>query len=207
MTRNRLLAGAIAGVLGGGVSGLLAAPATGWPVHLPVSGVLGLLFGLWFGVRVRTAGSALMWGQAYGMLWWLLGPLTLVPLVAGRGLQWTVPAIQQSFPHLLALMVGFGAVLGLAMYGLGRLLPFIPAADPPPTEPRAPELVPPLVQALVVGGVGGLLGAWVFLWGIETAGFFPLVAGMVGMRSPAAGGLVHYFIGLVIAMTLVAGPT
>ena len=53
MTRNRLLAGAIAGVLGGGVSGLLAAPATGWPVHLPVSGVLGLLFGLWFGVRVE----------------------------------------------------------------------------------------------------------------------------------------------------------
>ncbi len=201
MTRNRLLAGTIAGVLGGGVSGLLAAPATGWPVHLPMSGVLGLLFGLWFGVRVRTAGSALMWGQAYGILWWLLGPLTLVPLVAGRGLQWTVPALQDSFPHLLAHMIGFGAVLGLAMYGLGRLLPFIPAADPPPTEPRAPELVPPLVQALVVGGVGGLLGAWVFLWGIETAGFFPLVAGMVGMRSPAAGGLLHYFIGLVIAMT------
>ena len=113
--------------------------------------------------------------------------------MAGRGLQWTVPALQDSFPHLLAHMIGFGAVLCLAMYGLGRLLPFIPAADPPPTEPRAPELVPPLVQALVVGGVGGLLGAWVFLWGIETAGFFPLVAGMVGMRSPAAGGLGALF--------------
>lgn len=201
MTRNRLLAGAIAGVLGGCVSGLLAAPATGWPVHLPMSGVLGLLFGLGFGARVRTAGSGLMWGQAYGILWWLLGPLTLVPLVDGRGLQWTVPAIQSSFPHLLAHMVGFGAVLGLAMYGLGRLLPFISDAAKSPAEPSVPELVPPLVQALVVGGVGGLLGAWVFLWGIETAGFFSVVAGMVGMGSPAAGGLLHYLIGLVIAMT------
>ena len=202
MTRNRLLAGAIAGVLGGSVSGLLAAPATGWSVHVLMSGVLGLLFGLGFGLRVRTAGSALMWGQAYGILWWLVGPLTLLPLVDGRGLQWTVPAIQGSFPQLLAHMVGFGAVLGLTMYGVGRLLPFIPAAaNPSPTEPRVPELVPPLVQALVVGGVGGLLGAWVFLWGIETAGFFPLVAGMVGMRSPTAGGLLHYLIGLVIAMT------
>ena len=137
MTRNRVLAGVIAGVTGGMVAGLLATPPQGWLFHLLVSGVLGLLFGLWFGVRVRTAGSALMWGQAYGMLWWLLGPLTLVPLVAGRGLQWTVPALQESFPHLLALMVGFGAVLGLAMYGLGRLLPFIPAADPPPTAASA----------------------------------------------------------------------
>ena len=201
MTRNRLLAGTIAGVLGGSVSGLLAAPATGWPVHVLMSGVLGLLFGLGFGVRARTAGSALMWGQAFGILWWLAGPLTLLPLVEGRGLQWTVPAIQDGFPQLPALMVGFGAVLGLAMHGLGRLLPFVPAANQAPTEPRVPELVPPLVQALVVGGVGGLLGAWVFLWGIETAGFFPLVAGMVGMRSAAAGGLLHYLIGLVIAMT------
>ena len=201
MTRNRLLAGAIAGVLGGSVSGLLAVPATPWPVHLPMSGVLGVLFGLGFGVRVRTAGSGLMWGQAYGILWWLAGTLTLLPLVDGRGLQWTVPAIQGSFPHLLAHMVGFGAVLGLAMHGLGRLFPFVTAACKPPAEPRVPELVPPLVQALVVGGVGGLLGAWVFLWGIETAGFFPVVAGMVGMGSPTAGGLLHYLIGLVIAMT------
>ena len=201
MTRNRLLAGAIAGVLGGSVSGLLAVPATPWPVHLPMSGALGVLFGLGFGVRARTAGSALMWGQAFGLLWWLVGPLTLLPLVEGRGLQWTVTAIQDGFPQLPALMVGFGAVLGLAMHGLGRLLPFVPAANQAPTEPRVPELVPPLVQALVVGGVGGLLGAWVFLWGIETAGFFPVVAGMVGMRSPAAGGLLHVLIGLVIAMT------
>ena len=202
MTRNRLLAGAIAGVLGGLGSGLSVAPATPWSIHLLMSGVLGLFFGLGFGLRVRTAGSALMWGQAYGILWWLVGPLTLLPLVDGRGLQWTVPAIQGSFPQLLAHMVGFGAVLGLTMYGVGRLLPFIPAAaNPSPTEPRVPELVPPLVQALVVGAVGGLLGAWVFLWGIETAGFFPLVAGMVGMRSPTAGGLLHYLIGLVIAMT------
>ncbi len=200
MTRNRLLAGTIAGVLGGSVSGLLATPAIGWPIHVLMSGVLGLLFGLGFGVRVQTAGSGLMWGQAYGILWWLAGPLTLLPLVDGRGLQWTVQAIQGSFPHLLAHMVGFGAVLGLAMHGLGRLLPFIPDARSP-AEPGAPELVPPLVQALVVGGVGGLLGAWVFLWGIETAGFFPVVAGMVGTGSPTAGGLLHFLIGLVIAMT------
>ncbi len=202
MTRNRVLAGVIAGVIGGVVAGLLATPPQGWLFHLVVSGVLGLLFGLGFGVRVRTAGTGLLWGQAYGVLWWMLGSLTLLPLVDGRGLRWSVAAIHAGSSQLLVQVFGFGAVLGLGMYGIGRLLPFIPAtANRSPAQPRVPDLVPPPVQALVVGGLGGLIGAWAFLWGIESADFFPLVAGIVGMRAPMAGGTLHYLIGLVIAVT------
>lgn len=138
MTRNRVLAGLIAGVTGGMVAGLLATPPQGWLFHLVVSAVLGLLFGLGFGARVRTAGTGLLWGQAYGVLWWVLGSLTLLPLVDGRGLRWSVAAIHAGSSQLL-----------------GRLLPFIPAtANRSPAEPRVPDLVPPPIQALVVGGLG-----------------------------------------------------
>jgi uncharacterized membrane protein YagU involved in acid resistance len=133
-------------------------------------------------------------------LWWLLGPLSLLPFLYGDGLLWTVPDIQANFATLPANVVGFGGILGLGSFVIGRFLPFVPLAMK--TEGLvAPELVPPWGQALIVGGVGGLLGSWVFLRGIETADFFPLVASMMGMNTFNAGALLHYLIGIVIALT------
>lgn len=203
--QNQLIAGTVAGLLGGIGSGLMATPSFGWSAHLFISAVLGLLFGLGFGFRVRTAGSGLMWGQAYGMLWWMVGTLSLFPLLYGEGLQWSVPAVQSNFDALLAQIIGFGSVLGIATHAVGRFLPgsaVIQTADEDTLTP--PELVPPLIQALIVGSIGGLLGAWVFLRGMTPAIFLPQVATLLGANSMMVGGLLHYSIGVVIALTFAA---
>ena len=200
MIRNRLVAGSVAGLIGGAVSAVLTWPEYGWLAHLLVSIILGALFGVGFGTRLRTAGSALMWGQAFGLLWWLLGSLSLLPLLYGEGLLWRVPDIQANFATLPANIVGFGAILGLGSFAISRFLPILPSAMKSEGL-LAPELVPPWEQALIVGGLAGLLGAWVFLWGIESADFFPLVASIVGMSTRTAGALFHYLIGIVIALT------
>jgi hypothetical protein len=44
--------------------------------------------------------------------------LTLIPLLSGQGLPWTVTMIQDMFPLLLGQIVGYGAVLGLGYYHL-----------------------------------------------------------------------------------------
>ncbi len=49
----------------------------------------------------------------YGLVWWFLGPLTLMPLFMGMGLgvNWNGGAMVQAAPSLLGHLV-FGATLG-----------------------------------------------------------------------------------------------
>ncbi len=131
-----LLVGALAGVVGGVVFGLMmsmamppmlgmigslvGAPSLGWIVHLVISATIGAGFGLLFGRRA-TAG----WGQAaglglgYGAIWWVLGPLLIMPIWMGMG-----PMLGKAFemPNLLSLMghLVFGVVTGLVYQAITR---------------------------------------------------------------------------------------
>ena len=61
-------------------------------VFLLIATPLGMLFavliGTGFGVLVAhqhvQAGETAIWGVVYGMFWWFLGPLTLLPILAER---------------------------------------------------------------------------------------------------------------------------
>ncbi|MGH2542953.1 MAG: hypothetical protein ACRDIB_09160, partial [Ardenticatenaceae bacterium] len=86
-------------------------------VHLMVSALLGVVFALLFGPKVRTVGAGFVWGEAFGVLWWLVGSLTLLPLLSGHGLDWSVEAIRQSFALLLGQFAAFGATMGLTYFG------------------------------------------------------------------------------------------
>jgi hypothetical protein len=50
---------------------------------------------------------------AEGVFGWWLGPLTLVPLLAGQPLAWSLPAAQRQFASLLGFLL-YGACTGLA---------------------------------------------------------------------------------------------
>ena len=204
---NRALAGLVAGAIGGLFFGLLADSPYGLGLNLIISAGLGSVFGLVFGPTIRTAGAGLVWGQAYGLFWWLVGSLTLIPILSGQGLPWRVAAIQDTLPLLLGLVVGYGAVLGFSYYGLvwasNRVRP-VQGDVPAELDHRLPAgqaIVPPLIQAIIIGGLGGLIGAWIFAWGIETAEFFPLVAGLMGSNSMVVGQILHYVIGLTIGVS------
>jgi uncharacterized membrane protein YagU involved in acid resistance len=93
--------GAIAGIVGGIVFGLMmqvmmppmmgmigsliGVPAVGWPLHLFFSAIIGAIFGLALGARVASWGYALGLGAAYGFVWWILGPLLIMPTWMGMG--------------------------------------------------------------------------------------------------------------------------
>jgi uncharacterized membrane protein YagU involved in acid resistance len=97
---NRALTGAVAGVAGGVVFGMLMAmmgmltmiaglvgsssAVVGALVHLVISAGIGMLFG----VLMPALGvvALLAAGAVYGMVWWVLGPLVLMPAMMGMGL-------------------------------------------------------------------------------------------------------------------------
>ncbi len=68
--------------------------------------------GLIFGSRSQTYRSTTGWGLLYGVIWWVLGPLMIMPTMMGMGLQFGAAL---SGPMLLSLVghLVYGAVTGL----------------------------------------------------------------------------------------------
>jgi len=62
---------------------------------------------------------SILWGLVYGFIWWFLGPLTLMSLMMGAGLQWTASAVEQTIQSLIWHLV-FGGVLGVSYEALRR---------------------------------------------------------------------------------------
>ncbi len=127
-TRN-LKNGILGGRAGGAVFGMMMAmmgmlpmigAMAGYPsalygmvVHMAISAVIGGQFALLFGNRPNSSGRWVGYGLAYGGAWWVLGPLTLMPLFMGMGLgvNWNLQAAAQMLPSLMGHLV-FGALLG-----------------------------------------------------------------------------------------------
>lgn len=135
--RSRLGAGVVAGLIGGIVFGMMMtmmhAPtpqggsvrvmtmiamivgstsvAVGWLYHLVNSVVIGGLFGLLMGTRLAEGRNALVLGVVYGLGWWVVGGLVLMPLLLGR------PAFA---PLLMPpmRMLAAGSLMGHAIFGV-----------------------------------------------------------------------------------------
>ena len=87
---------------------------TGFVVHMVNSVVIGAAFAVLFGRFAGTLASGLRTGALYGGIWWILGPLTLMPLFMGMGLgvNWNAAAVTNMLPSLMGHLV-YGVVLGL----------------------------------------------------------------------------------------------
>ena len=75
--------------------------------------MIGAKFAVLFGNRIDNPGRGVGYGLAFGATWWVLGPLTLMPLFMGMGLgvNWNFQAATQMLPSLVGHLV-FGALLG-----------------------------------------------------------------------------------------------
>jgi hypothetical protein len=67
----------------------LSSPTAGVALHFIFAFIIGASFGLFFQRDVRGYGSSLAWGLGYGIFWWFLGPMTVMPLWQGRRLDWS----------------------------------------------------------------------------------------------------------------------
>ncbi len=209
--QSRLFSGLLAGMIAGIMYGVLVPPQPNWALHLVMSTLLGIVFGGLIGDKVRTAGAGLIWGEAFGLLWWFVGSLTIIPLLRGQGLLWSTNSVRELVPQLLGQIAAYGAVLGYSYYWLvswlgtmGQRISNTGQAisdtleKPRRQQPMAHTIVPAWVRALIVGGLGGLLGSWVFVWGVVGTDFYVVVAGIVRSDSLTVGRLLHYGIGLLI---------
>ncbi len=118
-----LLFGAMLGMMGmlpmiGQMIGLPNAFA-GFALHMVNSAIIGAAFAFVFGKIVTEIRSGLLSGVVYGVAWWLLGPLTLMPLFMGMGMgvNWNLSAAAAMLPSLAGHVL-YGLVLG-AVYALG----------------------------------------------------------------------------------------
>ena len=83
----------------------------GFLVHLVISAIIGASFAVILGPFTNSKGSGLLNGLIYGAIWWVLGPLTLMPLGLGMGVTWNFAAASAMLPSLFGHFV-YGAILG-----------------------------------------------------------------------------------------------
>ena len=86
---------------------------TGFIVHMINSAIIGAGFAVLLGGSVKGIGTGMLSGFLYGGVWWLLGPLTLMPLFMGMGLgvNWNVTAAVTMLPSLVGHL-WYGVILG-----------------------------------------------------------------------------------------------
>lgn len=126
---QQMRAGAIAGLAGGVVFGMMMAmmgmltviagmvgsssPVVGFGVHLMMSAMIGAGFGVTLGSFATSTARSLGAGAAYGMAWWVIGPLTMMPLMMGQGFgsQWNMGAVAATMPSLMGHVI-YGMIAG-----------------------------------------------------------------------------------------------
>jgi len=180
------------------VAGLVRSnsPDVGRLLHFIISVVIGASYGVLFRRDIRGIGSSIAWGVAYGIIWWVLGPLTIMPLWLGHGVQWSLAAGQRAFPSLVGHLI-YGILLGLVYSVVDRLwrVLFI-ESDPLRREPEGPGTRS--LRAIGMGILASLAGGLAFTIVMVETGALPVVASLVGHTSSMAGFVVHMIISAII---------
>jgi uncharacterized membrane protein YagU involved in acid resistance len=199
-----LVVGGFAGALGGIVFGhwtgswyfpliakLLSSDSvsTGETLHYVFSIVMGGGFGLLFQRDVRGLGSSLGWGAGYGIMWWFLGPLTLLPLLGRQGIDWSYVNAANLFGALVGHIL-YGLIVGLVYAFLDRLwVRFFSESDPINREPEGPGVR--AWNSLKWGAIASLGGGVLFSIVLFFAGYLPKLAALAGGSSAGLGFVVN----------------
>jgi len=174
MLRGRsrdVLIGSIAGTVGGFVLALaleakgmmtdtagligLTSVQSGIFLHLLVSALAGAGFGAFFRYQPGAYAATTSNGVIYGLIWWIVGPLTLSPILMGRAPSWSLSAAGASFLNLTGHIL-HGGITGLIFYVLSS---FYLSKVTNSTKLAVPP-APPLTRVVILGGgFGGVSAA------------------------------------------------
>ncbi|MBI3943799.1 MAG: hypothetical protein HY326_12355 [Chloroflexi bacterium] len=170
----------------GGASFLLA-----W-LALLISGLLAGLGFAWLYPRPReSAGAGLIRGTVYGFIWWIVSPLTLIPVLSGKGLAWSVAAVRDMFPALIGYLL-LGAFLALFYQWLDILVRLLFSDEINDSDEEGAGIQG--LRAIGRGAIAGLVGGLIFTLVMVQIGFLPTVASLIGSSSVVAGFIVHLII-------------
>ena len=166
-----------------------------WLAALVVGLACGLVYALLYPRPVGGVGSSLTRGAAYGFLFWIVAALSVLPVLDGRGLTWSLEGAQEaftSFPTYLFLGIGVG-VLYHWLDGLVRLL-FSDDVRGHASEGAGVEGL----YALTRGGFAGLAGGLLFTLVMIQIDWLPRIASFVGSGSTVAAVFLHLGIATLI---------
>jgi len=210
-----LVVGGLAGIVGGWafgkwmaqvdffplIAGLVGSSSVmvGMTLHFTIAVIIGASFGVLFQRDVRGFGSCLGWGLGYGIFWWFLGPLTLLPILQGSTPDWSYERGASLFGSLVGHII-YGLLLGLVYAAVDRLwVGFFYESDPINHEVEGPGTR--TLHSLGWGAAASLAGGLLFTLVMVATGFLPQVASLVGGSSPALGFVVHMGISALIGMS------
>ena len=183
----------IAGIVNSGSS------AVGMLVHYLIAIIIGASFGLLFQRDVRSSGSSIGFGLAYGLFWWFLGPLTLLPRLLHQPVDWSYLHGSAWFGSLIGHAV-YGILLGLLSAWGNRLwVGLFIASDPLKRQVEGPGIL--TLRRLSWGALASVLGGLLFSIIMVATGVLPQVAALIGGSSPLAGFVVHLVITVLIGMS------
>lgn len=204
--------GGFAGVAGGWVFGLWMARVNFFPLiagivgsdargvgvalHFAIAVAIGASFGVLFQDGIRGIGSSLGWGVSYGILWWFLGPLTLLPLLTHHPIDWSAQHATTLFGSLVGHIV-YGTIVGALYAIVDRVWRHVfYESDPLRREPWGPGTR--TLEAVAWGAAASMLGGVAFGGVMAATGDLPRVAALAGGSSPALGFAIHMIISAVI---------
>ncbi len=210
-----LVVGGVAGIVGGWtfgrwmaqvdffplIAGLVGSdsPTVGMVLHFAIAVFIGASFGVLFQRDVRGFGSSLGWGMGYGVLWWFLGPLTLMPILGVSAPDWSYERGVALFGSLVGHVI-YGLLLGLVYAVLDRLwIGFFYDSDPINREIEGPGTR--TLRSLGWGALASLVGGLLFSLVMVATGVLPMVADLVGGSSPVLGFVVHMGISTLVGMS------
>jgi len=87
----------------------------GWVLHMIISAGTGAVFAIIFSNVVTSYTSATGYGLLYGLIWWVLGALILMPVILGMGVQFSNMFDQMRLMSMMGHAV-FGVLLGVSAY-------------------------------------------------------------------------------------------
>ncbi len=183
----------IANLLGSGNASM------GRALHYITAIAIGAGFGLLFQRDIRGLGSSLGWGTGYGILWWFLGPFTLLPLAGGQGIDWTYTNASDLFGALVGHIL-YGLIVGLVYAFVDQMwVRFFSESDPISREPEGPGVR--AWYSMKWGSIASLAGGLLFSLLLLSAGYLPKLAALAGGSSAALGFVVNMVGSAAIGIT------
>jgi len=168
-------------------------------LNFVVALIIGATFGLLFQRDVIGYGSCMGWGLGYGMFWWFLGPMTLMPLLSRTPLDWSADHGAEIFGSLIGNAL-YGVILGVLYATIDRLwLRMFVESDPIKREAEGTGLR--ALRSLEWGAAAGLLGGVMASPLMYVTGVLAKIAGAEGGLSLSQGLLLHLLVSTAIGMS------
>jgi hypothetical protein len=177
----------------------LPSRAVSLSLQFGIAVLMGVIFGILFQRDVRGYGSCMGWGVGYAILWWFLGPLTMLPLITRTPLDWSAENGSAVFGSLVGHIL-YGLILGVTYATLDKIwVRLFIQSDPLNREAHGPGLR--VLQSLGWGALAGFAGGIVSSPIMLQTGVLSKVAGIDTSLTSLHGLALHLLVSALIGMS------